>query len=414
MQKYPTKMLIISAILLCYPALLFAMKGGMNGLFFLLVGLSLFTLFRGGQVHPKHFDNNAIALAIALSSAALAIFLSQAYHGHFDPHPYDGASRFLLAIPVYLVLRSINLRTLMSFQYGLPLGAMTALLLVLFTSGHYFNTARASTAFMHPIYFGDLSLMLGFLSLFSINLFKRDAPLLISLKTLGCVAGIYVSILSESRGGWIAIPILLTMWLVIQNKKQRYIRLAYAFPLLVVTLLASYFFISIIQHRIDRIFYELANFSNGQADSSIGIRLQLWKAALHLYGNNPLFGVGPDGFAQSMASLSQSGFITPEAAKLGRGEVHSQILASLVGLGIPGLLSILAIYFVPLFMFWKATHSSVNAQRNAGTMGVCLTLGFFLFGLSVETFNIKMIVSFYSLTLAVLLAIAHHKDDAVS
>lgn len=413
MQKYPTRMLIISAILLCYPVLLFAMKGGMNSLFFLLVGLSCFTLVRQRQVHPKYFDNNATALAVAFSSAAIAIFLSQAYHGNFDPHPYDGASRFILAIPVYLVLRNVRLRTIASFQYGLPLGAMTALLLITFTSGHYSGTDRASTVFMHPIYFGDLTLMLGFLSLFSINLFNRDTPLLTALKILGCVAGIYVSILSESRGGWIAIPVFLTLWLVVQNKKQQYIRLTYALPLLVVTLLAGYFFIGIIQHRIDRIFYELANFSNGQADSSIGIRLQLWKAALHLYGNNPLFGVGPDGFAQSMTALRQSGFITPEAAKLGRGEVHSQILASMVGLGIPGLLSILAIYFVPLFMFCKATRSSVNAQRTAGMMGICLTLGFFLFGLSVETFNIKMIVSFYSLTLAVLLAIAHHQDRAM-
>jgi O-antigen ligase len=37
-------------------------------------------------------------------------------------------------------------------------------------------------------------------------------------------------------------------------------------------------------------------------------------------------------------------------------------------------------------------------------MGMCLTLGFFVFGLSVETFNLKMTAAFYSLTVAVLLA----------
>lgn len=414
MQKYPIRLLIISTILLCYPILLFTIKGGMNTLFFLLVALSLFTIFKSGRVHPKYFDGNAIAFVLAMSSGIAAIFLSQAYHGEFNPHPYDAASRLLLAIPIYLALRNSNTRTLSSFQYGLPLGAIAALLVVWLMQGHYIATERASTAFMHPIFFGDLALMLGFLSLFSINWLNQDSKSVIALKTFGCLAGIYVSIISQSRGGWIAIPILLAVWLVLQNRKRHFIKLSYAFPLLLLSLLASYYFVDIVQQRIDQIFYDLADFSNGQADTSVGQRLQLWKAALYLYGNNPVFGVGPDGFANSMTALSQTGFITQEAAQLGKGEVHSQILANLVELGIPGLLSILSIYFVPLFIFIRSTKSSSNTRRTAGMMGVCLTLGFFIFGLTVETFNIKMIVSFYSLTLAVLLATATHREDAAT
>jgi hypothetical protein len=37
-------------------------------------------------------------------------------------------------------------------------------------------------------------------------------------------------------------------------------------------------------------------------------------------------------------------------------------------------------------------------------MGLCLTLGFLIFGLTAELFNIKMIASFYGLTVAALLA----------
>ena len=50
-------------------------------------------------------------------------------------------------------------------------------------------------------------------------------------------------------------------------------------------------------------------------------------------------------------------------------------------------------------------------------MGMCVTLGFFVFGLTVETFNLKMTAAFYSTTIAVLLAAAtatgeHPKDRA--
>lgn len=411
MQTHSTRTLAISALLLAYPALLFAFKGGMNGAFFLLVALGLIGLFQQRRAHPKHFDNDAIAFTAAMSLSMVAIFASQAYHGHFDPHPYDGASRFLLAVPVYLALRRARIGTLGMLQYGLPIGALGALLVVLLAQGNFYYVGRASSAYMHPIYFGDLALIIGLLSLFSINLTGRDKPAAIALKAAGCLASLYVSILSQSRGGWMAIPVLLTAWLLMHNSRHRYFKLSYAVPLMLLAMLASYFMVDFIHNRIDLIFTELADFSHGQADSSVGIRLQLWKAALHLFAENPLFGVGPDGFAAAATSLSQSGFITREAARLGQGEVHSQILAYMAGLGIPGLVAILSLYFAPMWLGWRAARSGVASGRIAGQMVVCLTLGFFIFGLTVETFNIKMIVSFYSLTLAVLLAIAHHDGE---
>ncbi|MFA6920260.1 MAG: O-antigen ligase [Gallionella sp.] len=411
-NKFTIEERILAIILFCYPVLLLIVKGGMNALFFLSLAISLIALFK--QPRQPMNDGNTIAVTITLSSAMLALFLSQLYHGDFGLRHYDSASRLLLAIPIYLALRNADIRTLSWLQYGLPIGAISALLTILSMRGHYFYDGRASTAFLHPIYFGDLALMLGFLSLFSINWLKQDSKAIIALKTFGWIAGIYVSILSQSRGGWIAIPILLAVWLIFQNKKRGIVRLTYAFPLLLITLIASYFFVDLVQQRIDRIFIDLAAFSQGHADTSVGQRLQLWKAALYLYGQNPVFGLGPDGFANSMEALYRSGFITEEAAQLGRGEVHSQMLANLAELGIPGLLSILSIYFVPLFIFVKSTKSGSNIKRTAGMMGVCLTLGFFIFGLTVETFNIKMLVSFYSLTLVVLLAVATRGEDAAT
>lgn len=411
MQTHSVRTLMMSALLLGYPALLFAIKGGMNGAFFLLVALGLIGLAQQKRESPILFDSDAIAFSVVMSLSIVAIFLSQAYHGHFDPHPYDGASRFLLAVPVYLALRKTELRTSATVQYGLPLGALGALVVVLLARGDFFYVGRASSAYMHPIYFGDLALVIGLLALFSLHLTGRDSPLIIALKVAGCLAGIYVSVLSQSRGGWIALPILLMARLLMQNRTHRRIKLSYAILLMLLALLASYFLVDFVHNRIDYIFIDLADFSHGQADSSIGIRLQLWKAALHLFAENPLFGVGPDGFAAAATTLSQSGFITREAARLGQGEVHSQILAYMAGLGIPGLIAILSLYFAPMWLGWKATRSDSTTRRIAGQMVVCLTLGFFIFGLTVETFNIKMIVSFYSLTLAVLLAIAHHDGE---
>lgn len=409
-EKLTREEALIAMLLFSYPILLLIIKGGMNALFFLLVITSLFTLYRQRRELQQLMDRQAIVFSLAMSSSIVALFLSQAYHGNFTSQPYDAASKFLLVIPLYLLLRNASIRTVSWLQYGLPLGIIATLLSVLHMKGVYAYSGRASTAFLHPIYFGDLALMLGLLSLFSINWLEQDRSWLVTLKAAGFLAGVYISVLSQSRGGWIAIPVLLFVWLVLQNKKRQLIKLSYAIPLIILALLASYFFVNIVHQRIDWILNDIAEFSKGHTDTSVGQRFQLWKAALYLYGNNPIFGVGPGGFADAMTTLSQAGIITEDAARLGRGEVHNQILSSLVALGIPGLLSVLSVYFVPLYLFWKSTGSNNNIKRTAGMMGVCLTLGFFIFGLTVETFNIKMLVAFYSLTLATLLAAATHKD----
>ena len=159
------------------------------------------------------------------------------------------------------------------------------------------------------------------------------------------------------------------------------------------------------------VYSDLIQFTSGNADTSIGIRFQLWKAAFHLIAESPIFGVGADGFSKAMDTLSASGFITPAAAAYGKGEVHNEKLAQTVRFGIFGLCSILAIYFVPFFLFVRAAKAGTPQQNGAAMMGMCVTLGFFVFGLTVETFDLKMIAAFYSLTVAVLLAMAIHKPS---
>lgn len=402
MNKYSRQDLFVAAVMFCYPILLLTVKGGMNASFFVLLAISLLVLVRDRHSAPPRFDAAARIFAVAMASNVAAIFLSQLAHGDFDPHPYDGASRFLLAVPVYLMMRKANLRITTVLQYAMPLGAISALCLAFLM----YKGGRVSTHFLDAIHFGDLALMLGFLSLFSINWIGPDRPVTLILKLSGLAAGTLVSALSGSRGGWLAIPVLLIALLFFQKKERMLNRLALTSVAMAVAAIAGYFLVDSIHQRTGDLINDLAAWSHGQTDTSLGIRLQLWKAALYLFWQHPLFGVGPDGFAQMMAPLSQSGFISETAAELGRGEVHNDILASMARLGIFGLLSILAIYLVPLAFFLKTVRSTDSLKRGAAQMGVCLVLGFVVFGLTVETINMKMVAAFYSLTVAVLLAAA--------
>jgi O-antigen ligase len=401
---------IVILTLLSYPILLLTVQGGMNGLLFLAFLVSLFYLFR----RPKSlanslWDSYSIAFAFAMASPLFAVFLSEAYHGAFTAPPFDGPSRFLLVIPVFLALRQMEMHIIAYLQYGLPLGALSALFGAMFAWPKW---VANNSYFVNSIHFGNLALMLGFLSLFSINWVKRDSIPVLVLKIISSLVGIFVSIQSDARGGWIAFPALFFVWWISHNPKNSWVKHFVALLFILLIALLGYELIGIVQHRMDLIYQNLIEFQHGNKDTSIGIRLQLWHAAWYLFSNNPVFGVGPGGYAQMMTPLSNSGMLTPIAASYGRGEVHNEILAKSSELGIFGFLSLMSIYAIPLTIFIRATRTSTSFKRSAAFMGICLVAGFFIFGLTVEIFNLKMTVSFYSLTMAVLLAASIHKPSA--
>jgi len=400
---------IVMLTLLSYPMLLLTVQGGMNGLLFLLVITSLFCLLHTPKSPTSRlWDSYSISFAIAMASPLLAVFLSETYHGAFSAPPFDGPSRFLFAIPVFLALRQSDMRIITFLQYGLPLGALSALFGAMIV---WRKWEIDHSYFVNSIHFGDMALMLGFLSLFSINWEAQDRVPVLILKVCGFLVGLYLSVQSNARGGWAAFPVLLFIWWLSHNPKNSWPKSMAAILSILLVALLGYVLIGMVQHRMDLIYQDFADFHQGDKDTSIGIRLQLWQAACFLFSEHPFFGVGPGGFAQMMTPLSNSGMVTPLAASFGRGEVHNEMLAKAAELGIFGLLSIVSVYAIPLIIFIRSTRSRVAQEKSAAFMGICLVTGFFIFGLTVEIFNLKMTDAFYSLTVAVLLAAATHKTS---
>lgn len=413
MKSEPAQNLIIILVLLCYPSLMLTVRGGMGILFFLLLLASLASLYRTrNTLSAPHWDKYSIAFALAMASPILAIFLSQAYHGQFKAAPYDWASRFLLSIPVFLALRQTNIRTITILQFGIPLGALITAITLHFHHVGWGHGRLTTEINFNPIHFGDTALMLGLLSLFSINWGRKDHALILILKLCAFLAGVYMSIQSGERGGWIAIPPLLLLWVISYNKERLWLKLTLATLVVCSAAWMSYIFIDLIHFRVDSISQDLSTFANGNKDTSVGIRLQQWLAAIHLFLGNPLFGVGPGGISQAMPTLIQQGLLTPEAARMmSAAEIHSEIFAKGAETGIFGLLSLLSVYIVPTAIFWQMAQISTPQARWTSFMGICLIAGFFIFGLTAEIFNLKMTASFFALTLAVLMAAATNKTS---
>lgn len=409
---HPVERIVISLALFLYPILLLTLRGGMNWMFGVLLIVALVHLFRDRQAFSDslNFPLSAM-LMIAMASPVIAILLSQSFHTDFNARPYDGVSRLLLAIPILLVLRKVDIKLLGIIQYAFPLGAIGAFIAIKLYSINELQEGFAATYFLNHIHLGDLALMLGALSALSIHWMRKDPFWVVALKVIGLLVGLYVSAKSSARGGWVALPFFLFIWFYFRSRSKPWLKIGVAASLALVLSVASYFLLHTIRSRIDLIYTDLLAFNSGNLDTSIGIRLQLWKAALHLFWENPFFGVGADGFKAAMQELVSSGYITPTAGEFGGAEVHNEILAHLVRFGIFGLISILLVYLVPLFLFLRLARTQLQPKRTAAVMGVFLVAGFFIFGLTVEIFNLKMTIAFFSLTLAVLFAIATNKSE---
>ena len=87
---------------------------------------------------------------------------------------------------------------------------------------------------------------------------------------------------------------------------------------------------------------------------------------------------------------------------------QAEVSYSVACITVFGLAAMLAIYFVPLNLFWRATKSASEPVRRTGVLGITFVSGLFVFGLTVEFLNLSMAAAFYSFTVAVLLAACYN------
>ncbi|MFM0335519.1 O-antigen ligase family protein [Paraburkholderia fungorum] len=339
----------------------------------------------------------------------MAVLIAEMWHGAVVASTLDSPSRFLAAAPLFLVLRQGAPRALAWSDLSFALGALASLGLLLIAP-HSSGIDRLSSQFLNPIHYGDIALALGALSILSLNWWKKDSLLVRIVKIAGLIAGLATSLLTGSRGGWIAVPVVAALILYVRSSgKSR--RWKVLLPLGIVAILACIFaFSPTARDRVGDISSDLVHYKQGQRDTSLGIRLQLYEVAVKIVENHPLLGLGAHGFRNSMQSFADAGALTPVAAQLGRGEAHNQFLAYLTDYGIVGGLALLSVYVVPGVIFWKRLNAPTAPTRRAALMGLTFVVAFWIFGLTVETFDLKSTVAFYATVVAILAALATCAD----
>ena len=322
--------------------------------------------------------------------AALAFFgingLFDAFYHQASGSSYDKALRFILAIPVYFALRKYPPR-LSWLWAGLVLGAIGTFLLAgwqVWEQGY----ARAE-GHTHPIQFGNLSMLSAFFCLaglgWAAQLQTRTArQRWFCFLILGAALGLLGSLLSGSRGGWIGVPFVL---LILAKAYHSFFSLRIKIGACVIAVLLAiglYQTPSLnIQPRIHSALHDIQQHQQGNSNTSLGARFEMWQAALVLAKENPLLGIGHDQMRTAMQGLAQQGLVDPVIGEF--NHAHNEILDTLAKRGLVGILALVILYLIPIRLFTPYLSHPDLATRALATAGLILPIAYIDFGLS-QTF----------------------------
>jgi O-antigen ligase len=393
------------AIVTLFPIVVFIVPKGANTSFYLLLLCSLAGVACGCKPMGKSFGEilrEYWPINLAMAGLVCAILLSQFSNGHLVSNAYDMPSRLACFVLIFWILLLVPSKDMKNIQWGLVIGSIIcAVALYIETAA---GAARPIELFKIPLVpFIDIAMLMGILALLSIGWNASNEKIGIGLKLVAGIAALYGSYLSQTRGGWITLPVFIAIGLVLYMRNFWLRHKLMLFMLSIVLLCSSYVFNRTVQTRVDSGIADVSQYVDGKdPNTSLGFRLQLWRASWLLFKEAPIFGVGREQFPGALQQLVVRREITREAAAFPHS--HNDLLFHMATLGIFGLLAMLSIYFIPAYYFLKEMKHPDRETRTSAAMGLALTLGFFAFGLTDAMFYWTISHTFYGLVLAILFA----------
>ncbi len=137
---------------------------------------------------------------------------------------------------------------------------------------------------------------------------------------------------------------------------------------------------------------------------STGNRIQLWKGALILFGENPVFGTGNGDFEMEITRLVSEGKIKSVPVKT---HAHNIFLHTLATQGLIGLAVLL--FFLAMLLRWGAAEIK-NRRKNGGYIIIVTTLLTLIGGLTENNIGVSKFIAAYCLTVGLIGGYTEERD----
>ncbi len=398
---------LVSLMLLLFPMTVVVIDDVSGIVFLLTFVLGLIYMVKGMKQGRLIRDRREIWLFVSL----VLMFITALTTSYVTATDLAYGDRFLIFVVggvIYLAIRDLRPDPIWVWM-GLTGGALLSMGVAMYQVYGPTLQPRATGA-VHPILFGDLSLAMGMMALAVLVGIGRRHKLLAMLVIFAAFGGLLASILSKSRGGWVAIPpvALLFAWGLSKYMPIRKILLSLA--ILGVILVAAYQTpVTGLKSRVDTTignitrYLESGDVRDRTRGTSIGSRFEMWKSAWSMFRESPLLGGGWGEFRDYTRKLIKQGEISPAVGRY--SHAHNEYLSTLAKGGLLGFSALMALFLVPGWIFLQLfRRNSDESLRSFALAGLVLILAYMSFALSEAIFERSRPVLFFTFYLAVLMA----------
>ncbi|WP_045758462.1 O-antigen ligase family protein [Xanthomonas albilineans] len=382
--------------LLCLPALVVSLRGGLLPFGLLLLTTSLLALPRLGQaVRPLQ---PSLRWLWILALLVIGLSLCSLLHFGQPLKEIDNRTRFLVlpwtALWVYALRPPQRL-----LWCGALLGIFGALVLA---SVQVLQGQPRAEGWTNAIVLADVVLVLMVLAVFC-------RPRGHWLWTIGAVvAGGATILLSGSRGVWLGVLLLLLVTALCGVRWR-----SGATRLLILGVLAALAAILVLsipslsrQTRLSELHHDVLRYERGDSDSSAGARIERIQVAVATFVDHPLLGVGVGRFDTAMLRLPDCRRRTwVERCHL--GHAHNDLAEWSATQGIPGTLLILMVYGVPMWVLVRLYRRRQQREfHGPAAAGIMVVAAYVLCGMTQSMFAHQVTTGFYVALVGVLIGLA--------
>ena len=387
-KKYSNFIIIL---LLAFPILINSVKVFGNLILLLLVILGVYIAI---SEKKNPFQLPELKLFSWLTTGyflvmLLSMLIADGVNAEF--HHLGRKLHFLLAPFIALTLLQINLplkKLLLSIKLGL---------IIIITIAIVNPLLGNSISMINANIFSDIVAAMIFLSIVQIF---RETPKERIITFIAVLAGCYAIFLTGTRGSWVSFLILFIVFsgLIYKPFLQSNNKAKFFLVLLSVVLLGFISTNDRVESRVKLAVSEAQNWSSGHnANDSIGLRLQMWKAGLEAAVQSPWTGYG-----YRNANKVTSEYASENKRTIrNKTHLHNEYLTNLVSAGVIGLLSLLMLIFTPMIVFYRKLKD--KDIYHYSVMGILLCVGYATFGFTHIAFGEEHINAFYILFMGFLL-----------
>ncbi|GHC35412.1 O-antigen ligase family protein [Aidingimonas halophila] len=380
MQRAPGWQRVNGWGVVAFAALLVTVPLVLEGVLLLMLPLmGLGVLLSVGALCRQPGDGAIVAALLAYG----CWWLVDAWRSGAELWPWSMAFWPLWGVVVLLWLRRFS-PPFHYWYYGIVTGALGAGVVAVVE--RLLGAERAG-GHINAIPFGNLSLLLAAMSLVLALMILESGRHRASRR--GLVAALLAAgfalvamVLSGTRGAWIVVPLMgATIGIAYHRSLFRLINPWVAVGCMVVCGAALLILPVGVTLRLMEMAQEVGAYHRtGEADTSYGARVEMWRAAWLLFQSAPWLGWGETELITKRDMLIADDAVSPAIHYY--DQLHSDILDTLARRGIVGGLGLAMLYGVPAWLFLQYRRHACPAVKALVVSGILLVMAFLIFGMS--------------------------------